>query len=381
MIVKVQGGGKVYANIGSCSDVVSYLQHEDAERLQAGQKPEPFFNLEQDRISPKEVTDKIDNNRKGLKAKEAKFYVITVAPSREELRKMGTTKEEQAAAMKEYIRAEVMPKYAEGFNKGLKTDDLEFYGKIHFERHEKDGEDLHAHIIVSHKTKNNGKSISPMTNHTGKKNTGAAQGGFNRKEWYSSCEKAFDRRFKHERDIKESFAYRNAMKNGTPEEMRAQAEKLVQWERQKQLRNHPLTKLIEAGKEYKDRLLKDEIQNKAISGSFSDAGKEIIHQVGETAENGRKKLSGNDIRFKSAIQHGEVDELLELHRQGYSPEKNFFKELARDKESNRYTLIAANRIFGLDALPKLEDIKLARSERSDDELKRKSDHRPKIGGL
>ena len=40
----------------------------------------------------------------------------------------------------------------------------------------KDGEDLHAHIIVSHKTKNNGKSISPMTNHTGKKNTGAAQG-------------------------------------------------------------------------------------------------------------------------------------------------------------------------------------------------------------
>lgn len=190
MIVKVQGGGKVYANTGSCSDVVSYLQHEDAERLQAGLTPEPFFNQEQDRISPKEVTNKIDNNRKGLKAKEAKFYVITVAPSREELRKMGATKEEQAAAMKEYIRTEVIPKYAEGFNKGLKADDLEFYGKIHFERHEKDGEDLHAHIIVSHKTKNNGKSISPMTNHTGKKNTGAAQGGFNRKEWYSSCERA-----------------------------------------------------------------------------------------------------------------------------------------------------------------------------------------------
>lgn len=137
MIVKVQGGGKVYANTGSCSDVVSYLQHEDAERLQAGLTPEPFFNQEQDRISPKEVTNKIDNNRKGLKAKEAKFYVITVAPSREELRKMGATKEEQAAAMKEYIRTEVIPKYAEGFNKGLKADDLEFYGKIHFERHEK----------------------------------------------------------------------------------------------------------------------------------------------------------------------------------------------------------------------------------------------------
>ena len=92
MIVKAQGGGKIYANTGSCSDVVSYLQHEDVERLQAGQTPEPFFNQEQDRISPKEVSNKIDNNRKGLKAKEAKFYVITVAPSREELRKMGAPK-------------------------------------------------------------------------------------------------------------------------------------------------------------------------------------------------------------------------------------------------------------------------------------------------
>lgn len=381
MIVKVQGGGKVYANTGSCSDVVSYLQHEDAERLQAGQKPEPFFNQEQDWISPKEVTDKIDNNRKGLKAKEAKFYVITVAPSREELRKMGATKEEQAAAMKEYIRAEVMPKYAEGFNKGLTADDLEFYGKIHFERHEKDGEDLHAHIIVSHKTKNNGKSISPMTNHTGKKNTGAAQGGFNRKEWYSSCEKAFDKRFNHERDIKESFAYRNAMKNGTPEEMRTQAEKLVQCERQKRLRNHPLTQLIEAGKEYKERISKDEMQNKAFLDTFSGVDKEKYCQDRETAENGRKTLSDDDIRFKSAIQHGDVGGLLELHKQGYMPEKNFFKELALNKESNRYTLIAANRIFGLDALPKLEDIKLAQSERNDNELNRKNDHRPKIGGL
>jgi hypothetical protein len=233
MIIKTQGGGKVYANTGSCSDVVSYLQHEDAERLQKGQTQETFFNQEQDRISPKEVTSKIDNNRKGLKAKEAKFYVITVAPSRDELRKMGATKEEQAAAMKDYIRTEVMPKYADGFNKGLKAGDLEYYGKIHFERHEKDGEDLHAHIVVSHKTKNNGKSISPMTNHTGKKKTGAAQGGFERKEWFSSCEKAFDKRFDYDRNVKESFEYKNAMKNGTPKEMQEQVNRAIQQEQQR----------------------------------------------------------------------------------------------------------------------------------------------------
>ena len=82
MIVKVQGGGKVYANTGSCSDVVSYLQHEDAERLQAGLTPEPFFNQEQDRISPKEVTNKIDNNRKGLKAKipPRRLFCLNASP-------------------------------------------------------------------------------------------------------------------------------------------------------------------------------------------------------------------------------------------------------------------------------------------------------------
>ena len=163
--------------------------------------------------------------------------------------------------MKEYIRTEVMPKYAEGFNKGLKADDLEFYGKIHFERHEKDGEDLHAHIIVSHKTKNNGKSISPMTNHTGKKNTGAAQGGFNRKEWYSSCEKAFDKRFKNERDIKESFEYKNAMKNGTPKEMQEQINRAIQQERQReQIRQQQEQRVTQAVKtEKRDNKVKPKL--------------------------------------------------------------------------------------------------------------------------
>lgn len=59
-------------------------------------------------------------------------------------------------------------------------------------------------------------------------------------------------------------------------------------------------------------------------------------------------LSEDDFRFKEAILHGDVVGLIELHAQGYKPERNFFKELARDKESNRYTLIAANRIFGLE---------------------------------
>lgn len=221
MIVKVQGGGKgSYANTGSSEGVVNYLQHEDIQRIEQGQQVEHFFNQHEDRIKPKEVSSRIDNNRKGLKAQEAKFYVITVAPSAKELNSMGATKQEQAAAMKDYIRSEVIPRYAEGFNKGLKPDDIVYYAKIHHERNDKDGENLHAHIIVSHKTKDNGKAISPNTNHTGKKNTGVVKGGFDRKEWFQGCEQGFDRMFSHSREMKETFAYRNAIKNGKPSEIK-----------------------------------------------------------------------------------------------------------------------------------------------------------------
>lgn len=38
MNVKIQGGGGgTYANTGSCTGVVTYLQHEDLERIRQGQ--------------------------------------------------------------------------------------------------------------------------------------------------------------------------------------------------------------------------------------------------------------------------------------------------------------------------------------------------------
>lgn len=221
MIIKVQGGGGgTYANTGTSEVVVNYLQHEDFKRMQENRKIEHFFSQAEDRVKPQEVTNRIDTNRKGLKAKEAKFYVITVAPSVKELARMGETKQEQAEAMKNYIRREVMPRYADGFKKGIKADDLVYFAKIHFERDERDGEDLHAHIIVSHKTKNNGKAISPNTNHTGKKNAGVVKGGFDRKEWFQGCEQGFDILFQYKREKKEHFAYLNAVKNGSPKEIK-----------------------------------------------------------------------------------------------------------------------------------------------------------------
>lgn len=231
MIIKVEGGGSgVYGNIGSCENLVDYLQREDFKSIHEGRQIEYFFNQKEDKVELHEVIYQIDNNRKGLKAKEAKFYIIIVAPSIKETIQMGVTEQELSRSMRDYIRKEVMPRYADGFNKGIKTDDLVYFAKIHHQCNERCGEDFYAHIIVSHKTKNNGKSISPNTNHTGKKNTGVVKSGFDRKEWYQGCEQGFDTLFQYKREMKDTFIYRNTIKHGSPQEIREVVKQLVKKE-------------------------------------------------------------------------------------------------------------------------------------------------------
>lgn len=65
---------------------------------------------------------------------DAKFYAIHISPSAKELQAMGTTEQEQAKAMRKYVREVFIPEYAKNFNKGLSADDIKFYGKIHFDR-------------------------------------------------------------------------------------------------------------------------------------------------------------------------------------------------------------------------------------------------------
>lgn len=195
MNIKIQGGGSgTYANTGSCTGVTTYLQHEDLERMKNGQEVQPFFNNSRDYISAQEVTFKIDNNKAKLSRNDAKFYVITVSPSSRELEKMGKTEKEQAEAMRKYVRDDVMQHYAEGFGKGLNKEDIEYYGKIHFERKGADRYDMHAHIIVSRKDRSNTRKLSPKTNHTGKKNCGNVKGGFDRTDFFRKCETSFDKR-------------------------------------------------------------------------------------------------------------------------------------------------------------------------------------------
>lgn len=225
MNVKIQGGGGgTYANTGSCTGVVTYLQHEDLERIRQGQQAEPFFNQYRDFVSPKEVTYKIDHNRAQLHKTDAKFFVITVSPSEKELAAMGASPEEQARAMKEYIRKDIIPAYAENFNKGLQADNIEYYAKIHYTRTGERLNDMHAHIIVSRKDRANKLKLSPKTNHRGTAK-GAVRGGFDRTDFFRKCESSFDRCMGFDREPEESFDYLNAVKNGSPAEIARQVER------------------------------------------------------------------------------------------------------------------------------------------------------------
>ena len=129
---------------------------------------------------------------------------------------MGNTEQEQAEAMRRYIREIFIPEYAKNFNKELSAEDIKFYGKLHFDRDRSENSEnnMHCHIIVSRKDQANKIKISPLTNH---KNTqkGTVKGGFDRKNLFQQAEQGFDKLFGYDRQLAETFEYYNTMKNGS----------------------------------------------------------------------------------------------------------------------------------------------------------------------
>ena len=212
-----------YNNSGSCRQLANYMEHEDLERIEKGIYTEGFFNLTEDNMYKSAVIKDIDSNIGQLLKTDAKFYAIHVSPSEKELQAMGNTEQEQAEAMKHYIREVFIPEYAKNFNKELSASDIKFYGKIHFDRNRSDNElNMHCHLILSRKYQVNKKKLSPLTNHKNTKN-GAIKGGFDRVNLFQQAEQGFDKLFGYNRQQSESFDYHNTMKNGSiPEQLELQ---------------------------------------------------------------------------------------------------------------------------------------------------------------
>ena len=204
-----------YNNSGSSRRLANYLEHEDLERMEKGIYTEGFFNLTEDNIYKSKVIKDIDANIGQLLKTDAKFYAIHVSPSKKEIQAMGNTEQEQAEAMKRYIREVFIPEYAKNFNKELSATEIKFYGKIHFDRSRSINElNIHCHLIVSRKDQVNKKKLSPLTNHKNTKN-GIIKGGFDRVNLFLQLEQGFDKLFNYNRQPKESFTYRNTMTNGS----------------------------------------------------------------------------------------------------------------------------------------------------------------------
>lgn len=108
-----------YNNAGSSRRICNYLEHKDMERMDKGIYTEGFFNLIEDSLYKSQVINDIDNNKAQLMKTDAKFYAIHISPSAKELQAIGKTEQEQAEAMKRYIREVFIPEYAKNFNKGL----------------------------------------------------------------------------------------------------------------------------------------------------------------------------------------------------------------------------------------------------------------------
>jgi hypothetical protein len=205
----------IYNNAGSSRQLANYYEHEDLQRMEQGIYTEGFFNLNQDNVYKSQVVKDIDGNIGQLLKTDAKFYAIHVSPSEKELQAMGATEQEQAEAMKRYIREVFIPEYAKNFNKGLSAENIKFYGKIHFNRDRSDNKlNMHCHLIVSRKDQSNKVKISPLTNHRNTKK-GVITGGFDRTALFENVEKGFDKLFGYNRQLSETFEYCNTMKNGS----------------------------------------------------------------------------------------------------------------------------------------------------------------------
>ena len=210
MNLKFAASEKKIGNKGSVQTLVVYLEKENKDKS-AGEH-ELFFSHESDTVFPSDVINRIDNNKKKLGANDAKFYMLILSPSEKENEFLGNDPDK----LKTYTR-EFMNAYAANFNKGIQGSDLVYFAKVEYNRYDenkevKDGNNLHVHIIVSRRDKNQYYKLSPMTNHQNT-NSGPVKGGFCRKDLMIESEQIFDRTFNYNRSLEETWDYQFAKKH------------------------------------------------------------------------------------------------------------------------------------------------------------------------
>jgi len=233
-------------NKGSSAALVRYLEKENRRANDLKREPEYWFNQQRQDIQPYEVRHSIDQNIAKLMKGDAKFFLINISPSENELRYLVKEygKEEARQQLKAYAN-KVMDDYAKNFKKEhvKGNDDLLYYGKVENHRYythrdeevknglakrgeRKPGENMHVQVIVSRKDITDSVRLSPMNNSRGKNQTHSLKvGQFDRTAFKQRAEKQFDRIFSYERELKETFKYANTLKHGDYEQKLEMREK------------------------------------------------------------------------------------------------------------------------------------------------------------
>jgi hypothetical protein len=209
-------------NKGSCSDYVSYLEKENEHKND--NEKEYFFSNEKDKVFPFQVVAAIDGNNKRYGKKDDKFFSVTLAPSPEELKHIGSDKEK----LKQFTRV-AMEQYANNFQKKAKGDDLLYFAKIETQRAWKgtdsevrlnqvksgalkEGRNEHIHVIVSRRAKENGRALSPNDTAKGtnkaKLNGVSISRGFDQQKFSQRAEIAFDKPFDFKREREETLGFK-----------------------------------------------------------------------------------------------------------------------------------------------------------------------------
>ena len=194
-------GKKAYNNQGSAAQALSYLTHEARQNGQEAQ----FFDGQREALDRESVMGALDNNVKGLRANEAKFYSLVLSPSPEELAHIGGGDE---AKLRAYTR-EVMAAYAAGFRLkdggAVGKDDLVWGAIIHQERTHrgtdpavKEGEaragqprpglQAHIHVVVSARDRNQRVTLNP----------GGRVSRFSLRDWQDEARVQFERQFQYQ---------------------------------------------------------------------------------------------------------------------------------------------------------------------------------------
>ena len=221
--------------------MVSYLEKENRLLQEQSPKLEPeyWFNHQRKNVQPYEVRYDIDHNTDRLSRDEAKFFLVNISPSENELLFLKEEFGENGAKqqLKEYAN-QVMDEYARNFKKDRVNGnkDILYYGKLENHRYythkdeevknglakrgdPKPGEQMHVQVIVSRKDITDSIRLSPLNNSRGKNAAHSLKvGQFDRVAFKQAAERTFDQTFDYDRELKETFKYANTLKHGDYEQ-------------------------------------------------------------------------------------------------------------------------------------------------------------------